>query len=49
LLSFADCADLAGTAAEQTTSMGTYMAQGTGKSEDWIIEADPIPSYEWFY
>jgi hypothetical protein len=38
LLSFADRADLARTAAEQTTSVATYVAQGTGKSEDWIIE-----------
>jgi hypothetical protein len=28
--------------------VATYVAQGTGKSEDWIIEADPNPSYEWF-
>jgi hypothetical protein len=50
-MAFAACSNLAGTAQNQATTnrVGTYIAQKQEKAGDQPGEADPDPTYEWFY
>jgi hypothetical protein len=51
-MAFAACSHLAGTAENESTTtnrVGTYMAQKQEKAADQPVEADPDPTYEWFY
>jgi hypothetical protein len=51
-IAFAACSDLPRTAENQpatTNRVGTYISQRVEKAGNRSIEADPEPTYEWFY
>jgi hypothetical protein len=51
-IAFAACTDLPDTAKNQpstSTRVGTYISQTVEKAGNHSIEADPDPTYEWFY
>jgi len=51
-IAFAACSDLPVTAKNPpatTNYVGTYISQRVEKTGNHSIEADPDPTYEWFY
>lgn len=51
-IAFAACSDLPVTAKNQpatTNRVGTYISQRVEEAGNHSIEADPDPTYEWFY
>ena len=51
-IALAACTDLPDTAKNQPTTstrVGTYISQEVEKAGNHSIEADPDPTYEWFY